>query len=610
MTSLPVLVALAGVLVAAVAAGMLAGRCVREPRVWCVVWLVAILGLLIALAAAAKGLASGFGPITFRGLEVGAQLLAPLWLAWGLVELVARSEAVRFGTRLAGGALTVVAGLILTTDTLSAQPFSKAWPVASQHYQQVSHGVLIGVQVVAVVAAVSTACVAVARSRSPSVSSAMPRGQPGALIGVVAVSLAVLATVALRFSLPARSADPLVATLAAGLVWFGLTRDLEAADVPGTDNRSRAASRSRHRGRNVDNDQYVRGDHRDAGERADGGDRGMTSRHGRPERYGPPGSPQRPSYGSEGYGREPAPNQGQNPGRSGNGWGGPGGSPGYPGAPMAAPMPGARPGTEQSPGATTAGGERPGVAAPGGGVPGAGAAGAAAAGAPMADAGRAGSAGRPYGRILIFTLLDDKAVDFDRLAEQTAEEVRLGEPDTLVYVIHLVPNAPMQRIFYEIYRDRAAFDSHESKSYMKRFVRERRACVLATNVIELRLKYAKVAPLPLPQEQRPPAQQLAPLPAPPTAASATRPQLPPGRPAQRPDIQRPDIQRPDAQRPDTAHRPEVTHRPDAPGTQRPDAPGTQRPNGGGRGRAGTGGRGPGGQGGQYPPPADPGYGRG
>jgi quinol monooxygenase YgiN len=119
---------------------------------------------------------------------------------------------------------------------------------------------------------------------------------------------------------------------------------------------------------------------------------------------------------------------------------------------------------------------------------------------------------RPYGRILIFTLLDDRTADFDRLAEQTAEEVSAREPDTLVYVIHLVPNAPMQRIFYEIYRDRAAFDSHESQPYMQRFVAERRSCVLATNVIELRLKYAKVAPLPNPPspgEAAPPAPRAA-----------------------------------------------------------------------------------------------------
>ena len=42
--------------------------------------------------------------------------------------------------------------------------------------------------------------------------------------GVAPVGLAVLMTVALRFSLPAGSAYPLLAMLAAGLVWFGVTR--------------------------------------------------------------------------------------------------------------------------------------------------------------------------------------------------------------------------------------------------------------------------------------------------------------------------------------------------------------------------------------------------
>ena len=220
---------------------------------------------------------------------------------------------------------------------------------------------------------------------------------------------------------------------------------------------------------------------------------------------------------------------------------------------------------------------------------------------PQADLGGSPAAtpARPYGRILIFTLLDDQVADFDRLAEQTAEEIRIGEPDTLVYVIHLVPNAPMQRIFYEIYRDRAAFDSHEAQPYMQRFVAERRSCVLATNVIELRLKYAKVAPLPNPQASAPALSALPPV-------SAARGQLPPGppprpqpspagppvgprglpgapgpqgtqrlqplpparppRPEQRwPDQQRPDQQRPDQQRPDQ-QRPDQ-QRPDQ---QRPD----------------------------------------
>ena len=182
-------------------------------------------------------------------------------------------------------------------------------------------------------------------------------------------------------------------------------------------------------------------------------------------------------------------------------------------------------------------------------------AGAAGLAGPAGAVGLAGSpaaaSARPYGRILIFTLLDDRVTDFDRLAEEAAEYVRTGEPDTLVYVIHLVPNAPLQRIFYEIYRDRAAFDSHESQPYMQRFVAERRTCVLATNVIELRLKYAKVAPLPGPQ---PPAPvPVAPLPAaPPRGVSAApvpqraRP-LPPPRP-QRSDQPRPDQPRYDRPR--------------------------------------------------------------
>jgi quinol monooxygenase YgiN len=102
---------------------------------------------------------------------------------------------------------------------------------------------------------------------------------------------------------------------------------------------------------------------------------------------------------------------------------------------------------------------------------------------------------RPFGRLSIYTLLDDKTAEFDRLAEESAEGVRTSEPDTLVYVIHVVPKAPMQRIIYEIYRNRAAFESHERQPHIQRFERARESCVVATNIIDLRLRYAKVAAL-------------------------------------------------------------------------------------------------------------------
>jgi quinol monooxygenase YgiN len=124
-------------------------------------------------------------------------------------------------------------------------------------------------------------------------------------------------------------------------------------------------------------------------------------------------------------------------------------------------------------------------------------------GAPL-DAGRAAAEPRPagekpgqmFGQITIYTLLDDRLEEFDRMTEQVVEKVRSAEPSTLVYIVHAVPTAPMQRILYEVYRDRAAYDEHMAQPYVARYVAERRAMVLATNAIELGLQQAKVSPLP------------------------------------------------------------------------------------------------------------------
>ena len=129
--SLPALIGFAGVLVAAVVTGLLAGRAVRRPRLDTILWTGATLALTVALAAQSMGFASGFGSATFRAVQLFALLLAPLWLAWGLGELSWPSEAARFGTRLACGALTVVGSVILATDPLTAEPSARPgrWPV-------------------------------------------------------------------------------------------------------------------------------------------------------------------------------------------------------------------------------------------------------------------------------------------------------------------------------------------------------------------------------------------------------------------------------------------------------------------------------------------------
>jgi quinol monooxygenase YgiN len=113
---------------------------------------------------------------------------------------------------------------------------------------------------------------------------------------------------------------------------------------------------------------------------------------------------------------------------------------------------------------------------------------------------------RPYGRMLIFSLMDDKVVDFDRLAEQTAREVVAREPGTLVYAIHFVPNAPLQRIFYEIYRDLESFNVHERQPHMRHFVAKWRSYAFSAEIVELRLTYAMISPLPNAQASRLPPQ--------------------------------------------------------------------------------------------------------
>ena len=511
--SLPVLVGFAGVLVAAVATGLLAGRCVRQPRIGFIVWTAATLGLTIALAAQSMGFASGFGPATFRAVQLLALLLAPLWLAWGLVELAVGSDAARFGMRLVSVALSVVASVILATDPLTAQPFSKAWPLTGTHFQPVSRDALDVVQVVAVVVAVVIAGLAAVRAGlglgagrglgpGPGPGAGADGGRPGR---------------------PGRPHDRRAALPAPGQGGVSAAQHRGGgAGVVRSQQGRRAARRAAGGGRgegmrdrrDKPGDEYWPDD-RAAGEYAPEGqyvtygqgqplaDRGVTFLAGLRDAAGlrarAAARPRAAGCPSGDRGRRPGP-QPRPPERPYRGPG-PGGSrepaaDEWPGT-QPVPLPGSEAGVTESglPGA----------------VPGAvGLAGAAGlAGSPAA------AAARPYGRILIFTLLDDRVTDFDRLAEEAAEYVRTGEPDTLVYVIHLVPNAPLQRIFYEIYRDRAAFDSHESQPYMQRFVAERRTCVLATNVIELRLKYAKVAPLPGPQPPAPAplARPGAPLPA-------------------------------------------------------------------------------------------------
>ncbi len=97
-----------------------------------------------------------------------------------------------------------------------------------------------------------------------------------------------------------------------------------------------------------------------------------------------------------------------------------------------------------------------------------------------------------FGLVVRFTCKDEtSAAAFDDLVARTGEQIRANEPGTVVYAVHRVDGRPLQWIFYELYRDKAAFDDHESKDYVRAFLTERDDYLSATEVDFLDLVSAK-----------------------------------------------------------------------------------------------------------------------
>jgi quinol monooxygenase YgiN len=500
--SISFVAALAGTVLAAVGTGLAIRLCLRNPRTDMVAWVIALAGLTVALAAQAAGYRRGFVPTTFRATQLGAALIAPLALAWGMAELAAKGLVARFAARLTLAGLFVVAGVILATDVLSAQAFSQTWPAARNHFEFLPLG-LLGLVAVAVVLTM-IAALATTGLRS--------RGDPawrGALAAVALASVAALATQGLQAGLPANAAYPALTALAAVVAWLAAGR---AAGVSAGRLRGAARAPAGPPGRDSDPgyggddslDPYREGyrhfeDSAAFAAYANGG-YGESGGYQAPA-YGNP----RPQYGGGQYedtGGFPA------PGYPGTGGFAPDGGDDFHPDPVE-PVTGAfdplfRPSGSAAPVRDPAGSNRaagngaPPRLAPGDDMEFATGMQLPAIGHVLGDAAAGAGAGpvdtdRLYGRIAIYTLLDAGADEFDRLAEQVVEEVRAGEPDTLAYVVHGVPSAPLQRILYQLYADRAAYDRHHEQPYVAEFETRRRPLVLATNVIELGVRQAKVA---------------------------------------------------------------------------------------------------------------------
>ncbi|MFJ2965006.1 putative quinol monooxygenase [Streptomyces collinus] len=90
-----------------------------------------------------------------------------------------------------------------------------------------------------------------------------------------------------------------------------------------------------------------------------------------------------------------------------------------------------------------------------------------------------------YGLFVRFTLRNGAGEAFDALVEQTTTGIQAHEPGTLIYSCHHVEDAPNERIFYELYADRAAFEEHERQPHTRHFLTERSKYVEKTEVDRL-----------------------------------------------------------------------------------------------------------------------------
>jgi quinol monooxygenase YgiN len=473
MTGSLIVVAL-GAVTAAAGTGVLTARCARTPRLFLIAWTAAVFALAVALAAQALGYLSGFSDLIFRAVELGAQAVAPLALCLGLVELTGRSVISRFAMRLSVAAIGVIVLVIMGSDPLSPNvTLSTAWPDPAMVYQLVPVALIEFLAVFTLLTALGSALTAGGRSGRGREFADLLRP---VLIGAGAAVAVALPGAAMLTGFSLGSTGSGLAQVAAvALTWYAAVTAGQAGltgQLPAGWEASRGARRA------ADGDWSQPLDRVGAG---------LGGRHGYDD---PAGSGLGDDYGLGRYGTDGYRREGYDPQDTGLG------NPAL--AALAAEADGR---AGEPPGGYDGRGIDSdiytGAIDAAGYGPGDGPSGRNGRGPLDGRGARGGEAPGPlFGQITIYTVLDERIDDFDRMTERVVEQVRANEPGTLVYIAHAVPTAPMQRILYEVYQDRASYDDHLQQPYVVRFTEDRRAMVLATNSIELGLQQAKVSPLP------------------------------------------------------------------------------------------------------------------
>ncbi|MCZ2527815.1 putative quinol monooxygenase [Streptomyces sp. HB2AG] len=97
-----------------------------------------------------------------------------------------------------------------------------------------------------------------------------------------------------------------------------------------------------------------------------------------------------------------------------------------------------------------------------------------------------------FGLMVRFTCKDEAAAaGFDDLVARTGVQIRANEPGTVIYAVHRVDGRPLERVFYELYRDEDAFAAHEAQDHVRTFLAEREQYLSSVEVDFLNLVSGK-----------------------------------------------------------------------------------------------------------------------
>jgi quinol monooxygenase YgiN len=101
-----------------------------------------------------------------------------------------------------------------------------------------------------------------------------------------------------------------------------------------------------------------------------------------------------------------------------------------------------------------------------------------------------------FALVVRFDIRDEEAAKtFDELTAEALAQITAKEPGTLVYATSTINDAPLSRVFYEVYANDDAFQAHEQAEHVKEFHAKKNPLLVSHRVEFLSFGPAKGLPV-------------------------------------------------------------------------------------------------------------------